>query len=449
MQIHFQLTFLLLAIAFNASGKPNFIILLGDDVGWDAFGCAGMKEARTPAIDKLAAQSCMMNRFYCSVSQCGPLRAELYTGLLPNHNGTLANAVKIKRPGIRNIADHLRPLGYQVGLTGKLHFGLGMKKFDKIPGFSANGNGSKQTHSLDGVRDYITKAKNAGDGFCVFICSTHAHHPWDHGDESNFPVSDINLRPHYVDTPASRQAMAKHAAEVEVLDQQVSETLAMMKDMNLEEDTIFIFLSEQGIAMPRGKWSPYEHGSRALCLAYWPGHIPARKTSALAMYCDILPTLVDFAGGETPKLDGKSLRSLWTNANTDSHREAVFISNVHPFWQKAIVTDTYKLIWSGQPELEHIWKNFTSKSKFFAKPWTEWNEKAKTDADAARKLKRVLSPKKFELYDVVSDPYEINDLASLPEQKDRVLSLHAELKELMLACGESLKPAAAKRGRRK
>lgn len=423
-----------------AWAKPNFIVIMGDDVGWDAFGCTGMTEARTPAIDQLASESCLMNRFYCSVSQCAPLRAELYTGLLPNHNGVLANAAKVKRPGVRNVADHLRPLGYQVGLTGKRHFGLGSGKIDNIPGFSPNGNGSNQTHSFEGVREYITRAKASGDSFCVFICSTHAHHPWDHGEESHFPVDDINLRPHYVDTPAARQAVRKHAAEVEVLDQQVRETREMMAAMNLEADTILIFLSEQGIAMPRGKWSPYEHGSRALCLAHWKGHILEKKTPALAMYCDIVPTLIDFAGGGDPGLDGKSLKPVWTTKNTDTHRDAVLISNVHPFWQKAIVTDTYKLIWTGHPEREHIWNNFTSESKFFSKPWAEWLAAATTDEAAARKMKRILSPGKLELYDIVADPYEMTDLSAEPAHRERVTTMHQELKDLMTACGESLTP---------
>ena len=94
---NFSRLFLMMSLLLfiSAKGKikrPNFIIIIGDDVGWDAFGCTGMKEARTPAIDKLAEESCMMTRFYCSVSQCGPLRAELYTGLLPKNNGVLANA---------------------------------------------------------------------------------------------------------------------------------------------------------------------------------------------------------------------------------------------------------------------------------------------------------------------------------------------------------------------
>ena len=435
--------------ALAQKDSPNFIIIIGDDVGWDAFGCTGMEEARTPAIDQLASESTMMTRFYCSVSQCAPLRAELYTGLLPKNNGVLANAKKEKRDGVKNIADHLKPLGYKVGLSGKKHFGLGTAKIDLIPGFAPGANGSNQVHSFDGVEKYISQAKQEGSYFCVIIGATHAHHPWDHGKESNFPTDRIQLRPHYIDTPTARQAVAKHAAEVEVLDQQVRETRELMKKMDLEKDTILIFLSEQGIAMPRGKWSPYEHGSRALCLAHWKGRILSRTTPALAMYCDIVPTLVDFAGGEDPLLDGKSLTGVWMEKEVKNHRKEVLISNVHPFWQKAIVTDTYKLIWTGHPEREHIWGNFNSKGKFFAKPWAEWIEKAKTHATAARKVERILQPKTFELYDIVSDPYETKDLAAKAKHKQRIKTLHEKLKSLMAECGESTTPPQASDQRKK
>ena len=194
----------------------------------------------------------------------------------------------------------------------------------------------------------------------------------------------------------------------------------MMESMDLYGNTVLVFLSEQGIAMPRGKWSPYEHGSRALCLAHWQGHIQARETQALAMYCDIVLTLIDFAGGTVdPKLDGKSLKSLWTSDSIDGHRDSVLISNVQPFWQKAIVTDQYKLIWTGNPDQEHIFTNFSSKSKYFSKPWQEWVELKTSNETARQKIEQVTQPKEIELYDLKVDPYEMKDLATLSEHKTR------------------------------
>ena len=279
-------------------------------------------------------------------SQCAPLRAELYTGLYPYHNGVLANAKSVGRPDVKNVSDHLVPLGYRVGHTGKLHFGRGKIKFEKIDGFPSGANASKLSkYSLDGVKEFIKSSQAENKPFCVFICSIHAHHPWDVGDDSHFRRASLQLRDHYIDTPDTRESVAKHAAEVKALDEQVGATAAMLKEMKLENNTVFIFLSEQGIAMPRGKWSVYDHGSRALALVRWTGTIKPRKSQAIAMYNDIVPTLIDLAGGKDAKLDGNSMKDLWLG-KTDTHREFAFLSNVHPTWQKALVTPDYKLIWS-------------------------------------------------------------------------------------------------------
>lgn len=417
--------------------RPNFLIILGDDISWDAFGCSGNPHARTPKIDAMAAESCRMGRLYCSVSQCAPLRAELYTGLWPHHNGILANQVKEPRPEIRNIADHLAPLGYRIGLTGKRHFSLGNRPIETIAGFPSDCNGSDADYSLDGVRAFIAEALDAGQGFCAVIGSIHAHHPWDLGERSAFAEDSLSLPPHFIDSPATRETLARHAAEVELLDGQVGDVAALLEEMDLARHTILIFLSEQGMAMPRGKWSPYDFGSRSLCLARWPGRILPRTTDAIAMYCDILPTLIELAGGDPdPKLDGRSLYDVWLD-NQNVHREAAYISNVHPFLQKAIVTRHHKLIWTARPAEDHIFALFHAKRKFFSRSWSEWLARAKAGPDtreAAEKVARVLHPHTLELYQIDRDPYELNDMAG--EDPARVGKLLARLRELIDFSGE-------------
>jgi N-sulfoglucosamine sulfohydrolase len=240
-----------------ADTKPGFVVVVADDVSWDCFGCTGSKHARTPNIDRLATQGLRLDNMYCAVSQCAPCRAELYTGLYPHHNGVLANAINRKVAGVKSVIDHLTPLGYRVGLTGKSHFNKGTQKFTGISGFPANCNSSIAEHSLDGVKSFITKARGEGAPFCVFICSIHAHHPWDLGTQANFPPGAMRLPDHYIDSPLAREAIARHAAEVELLDRQVGDTMAMLDEMGLARDTVLLFLSEQGTAMPRGKWTIY------------------------------------------------------------------------------------------------------------------------------------------------------------------------------------------------
>ncbi len=435
------LVFSLLCSASTILGaeRPNFVIVMGDDVGWDAFGCSGTETARTPNIDRLAEQSCYMTRFYCSVSQCAPLRAELYTGLYPSHNGVLANARKVPRPGVKNVVDHLKPLGYRVGLTGKLHFGLGDERFEKIEGFPGGANSSISSYSLHGVKTFIQESIAQKAPFCTFICSIHAHHPWDLGDKDHFPQDSLQLPPHYIDTPSARESISRHAAEVELFDQQVGDTASMLEELSIADNTVLLVLSEQGIAMPRGKWSVYDYGSRALCLARCPSKIPPRRTEAIGMYCDIVPTLIDLAGGTDPNLDGKSMKRLWFG-EADTFRDHAFISNVHPFWQKAIVTPDYKLIWSPDRRSEHIWSNFTSPSKFFSKPWAEWLVRAAETKDASIKLRRILHPEELELYRIDQDPYEVDNVADASENRETVQTLFAQLKDVMIEAGESIDP---------
>jgi uncharacterized sulfatase len=449
----------LLMIGFHASGlaagaKPNFLIIIGDDVGYDAFGCTGSGFAHTPNIDKLAGEGLVFDRFYGTVSQCGPIRTELYTGLFPVNNGKLANARSIVKEGVKSVVDHLKPLGYDVGLTGKSHFSKG-GKFKRFNGFPTGANSSVAEYDVDGLRGFIKEAQASDRSFCAVIGSIHAHHPWDLGDVNHFEPSSMTLPSHWVDSPGAREALARHAAEVEELDGQVGTTLELLEEMALSDDTVVIFLSEQGIAMPRAKWSIYDHGNRSLCIMRWPGIVKPRRTAALGQYCDIVPTLVDLAGGKDPGLDGFSLQPLF-DGGSDAHRDFVYLYNVHPTWQRAIIHDGWKLVWSPEVEKEHIWNNFTSKSKFFAVPWAEWLALAKTDPDVAARVEHVIHPKEYELYRIDEDFYETNNLAASPGHQERIETMAGDLKAFMKKLGDPLydpasadKPKSKKRKNRK
>lgn len=429
------------SFAYANDTKPNFLIIIGDDVGYDAFGCTGAEYARTPNVDKLASEGLTFDRFYGTVSQCGPIRAELYTGLFPVNNGKLANAKGLKKEGVLSIADHLAALGYDVGISGKAHFNLG-KNSDKIKGFPEGANSSIAEYSTDGLKAFIEEAQSADRSFCAVIGSIHAHHPWDLGEVENFDQPSLALPEHWADTPGAREALARHAAEVEELDNQVGATMKLLKKMKLASNTVVIFLSEQGIAMPRAKWSVYDHGNRSLCIVRWPDKIAPRRTRALGQYCDIVPTLVDLAGGADPELDGFSLRPVLMDGS-DTHRDFIYLYNVHPTWQRTIMKDGWKLVWSPETEREHIWNNFTSKGKFFSVPWAEWTTLAETNPEVAKIVQHVVHPKEYELYRIDEDFYETNDLAGKPENAERVKTMAAELEAFMKELGDPLYDPAA------
>ena len=361
---------IILVTSVFAEEKPNVVIVLADDVSWSSFGCvdAGLC-TRTPNIDKLASQGLRFTNFSCSVAMCGPVRHELYTGLLPPTSGVYANGSK-PTGEFKNVVHYLGDLGYNVGLTGKTHF-KNATMFEKVPGFSSDGNSDVPTWEMSGVKQFIEKSQAKDKPFCMVIASVHAHHPWTVGDEFKFASEKIVVPPHMVDIPITREALAKHAAEVEDLDNQVGATMKLLDDMKLADDTVLIFLSEQGTAMPMGKWSIYDYGTKALCLVRWPGKIKPAVTDAVAMYCDVVPTLVDIAGGKAPDIDGKSFLPV-LKGETSDHRERAYVVHQHNgYAQRAIRNKEFKLIWSPKQENEYrVSVMMDSKGgKFFAKVW--------------------------------------------------------------------------------
>lgn len=434
-----------------AGDRPNFVIVLADDVSWASFGCVdGGLYTRTPSIDKLASEGLRFRNFMCSVAQCGPVRHELYTGLLPPTSGVYSNGSK-PRGNFKNIANYLGDLGYKVGLTGKTHFNV--SDFHKIPGFESNGNHSAPAWEMSGVKQFIETSQSENKSFCVVIASVNAHHPWTVGDPSNFPLDQIVVPPHMVDTPMTREALGIHAAEVEVLDDQVGATMKLLDDLKLADNTVLIFLSEQGTALPNGKWSIYDYGTRALCLVRWPGKIKPAVTDAVAMYCDISSTLVDIAGGDAPATDGKSLFSV-LKGETSHHRDhAYLVHQAGGYTQRAIRNKEFKLVWNPEREVDYYLDVMMkpNSGKFFARAWQEWLGKAQTDPAAQAKVDRVVKHPEFELYDIQNDPWELNNLADNPEHTQKLGEMHEQLKadmEKLKDAFSTVDPKVAKRAKK-
>lgn len=416
--------------------RPNFLIILADDISWPAFGCMNPAAfTKTPNIDKLAQQGIRFSNFHCSTALCMPVRYELYSGLLPPTSGVRSNDHPTKT--FKNVNDYLGGLGYTVGLTGKTHF-RATNFFKKVPGFSGGPTDMQPEWSMDGMKEFISNAVTEKKNFCAFICSVNAHYPWTEGDTNNFPPDSVTLMPHMVNTPKTRESMSLYMAEVEDFDKQVGASLQMLKEMNLEDNTVVIVLSEQGMEMPQGKYTVYDFGSRAMCLVRWPGHVaPGVTTPAVSMYCDVVPTLVEIAGGNPPKdIDGRSMLKVLTGKTSEHRKYAYIMYGI----RRALAGDTFKLIWTpgaqdydGPVTRKYIEKNI------FTHAWAEWVELAKTDPDAKTKVDRVIKHPEYELYNTKEDPYELANLAGDPNYADVLKTMITDFKAEMSALRDTVK----------
>ena len=297
-RIYLLLMCTLFAQEIAASAKqPNFLIIMADDCTYNDLPLYGGKNAKTPNIDRLAKQGLTFNKAYLAEAMCQPCRAEMMTGQYPLHNGCAWNH-SASRGNVQSMPHHLGSLGYRVGIAGKVHVKPASAfPFEKIKGFDPNCvRNPTQDHNLKGIQSFMQR--NTKQPFCLIVALVEPHVPWVMGDSSKYPPSSLQLPPTIADTPRTREDFSKYLAEITYMDGQVGDILTTLQKTSREKDTLVLFTSEQGSQFPGNKWTNWNTGIHTALLARWPGRIPSNKrTDALVQYADILPTLVDLAGG--------------------------------------------------------------------------------------------------------------------------------------------------------
>ncbi|MFC7338754.1 sulfatase [Haloferula chungangensis] len=446
-------------VVSRAAAPPNFLILLADDISATSLGCYGSDNPHTtPNIDTLADEGIRFTNMFVSEAICGPARAELYTGLQPYRNGCMQNHQATKK-GTLSVVQRLEKLGYRVGLTGKTHIKpKSVYPFEMVKGFPTNCNARETPgENWGGVEGFMTR--DSEQPFCLFICSIHAHAPWDSGDSSRWELDELKLPPHFADTPESRHFFREYLAEIRLFDDQVGRAGALLKKHGLDENTVLIVLDENGAGMPGGKWTNFDWGVRSACLIKWPG-VKGFVTDAVAQYCDILPTLIDAAGGKVPTdLDGRSLLPL-IKSETEAHRDMAFFTynsgpEGPPFVSRAVTDGRFKLMWNLTPDnlfavrtingFDYGYEDTKMPDRHVRQLYQSWLKLAQTDAAAESAVRRFRKQPEFQLYDLSKDPWERENLASNPEYAATRDQLKNSISTWMRQQGDDGLPAPAGR----
>ncbi len=409
-------------------------MFVADDLHRFDLGCYGAENCQTPNIDQLASEGIRMDQCYTAFTQCTPCRGELYTGLFPRRNGIIGNGIPAK-PDVKGLPLYLRPLGYRAGLVGKNHVGpdevfrferVGDKKDDEL------------MDNLDAIRDYV--AKNIGTPFFLAVCSHQPHLPWDKGNPDAFDPAKFVIQPNHWDNQHIREVLCRYYAEVEYLDMQVGEVRKIVKESGLEDNTLFIFLTEQGAHLPGAKFTAYQPGFHAGMVAKWAGRIqPGSSSDAVVHYADVLPTLVEICGGTAPAdLDGRSILKV-LEGKTDTHREYAFsfITSALPastpggYPIRAVTDSRFKLVRNYWPE-----KTYRCPGMGVEKIFKSWQADAETMPAARKVVDSYEHHPAVEFYDLASDPWEQNNLASSREVQKDLNRLQAKLDEWLEAQGD-------------
>ena len=345
------------------ASKPNVVIFLADDSGWGDYSFSGNTQIRTPNIDSIARGGASLDRFYvCSV--CSPTRAEFLTGRYHSRTGVRGVSTGQERMNTdeKTFADAFKAAGYATGAFGKWHNGSqwpyhpNARGFDEYYGFTSGHWGEYFDPPLDHngqpVRgkgyiadDLTTHAiefieKNRTKPFLCYVPFNTPHSPWAVPQEywQRFRNQPLALR----GTDSKQESLDQTRcglAMMENLDTNVGRVLGRLKELNLADNTIVIYFSDNGPnghrwngGMKGTKGSVDEGGLRSVLFMRWPGGgiQPGTVVKEITGAIDLLPTLTAMTGVKRvgdKALDGRNLSPLLLRGREAGWEQRIIFSH--------------------------------------------------------------------------------------------------------------------------
>lgn len=472
--------FLGLVTAASSAAPRNVVLFVTDDQSPDA-GCYGNKIIQTPNMDALARDATLFTHAFCTTASCSASRSVILSGLHNHANGHYGHQHNYHKfnaySNIVGLPVWLSKGGYRTARCGKYHVAPeSVYQFEQtIPGPTRS-----PVVMANNCEEFI-KA-DSDKPFFLYICTSDPHRGG--GDATELPhqpnrfgnpkagakgypgVQEVMYEPKDVivpgflpDTPTCRAEIAQYYQSVSRIDQGLGRLIEILNEAGKWDDTLFIYISDHGIAMPGAKTTVYEGGMRSPCLVRNPyNERRGITTDAMVSWTDIAPTIVDFAGGLDAKtghvkqevvkqvappargtqttgkskrgqFHGRSFLNVLDQKETEGwdvvHASHTF-HEIQMYYPMRVVRERrYKLIWNIAHPL-----SFPFASDLWAAP--TWQAQFKLGKDApygAQTVHSYMFRPKFELFDLQNDPYEGHNLAADPQHADLLANMIAKLKD--------------------
>jgi arylsulfatase A-like enzyme len=373
---------LLLLAAAPAERRPNILLVITDDQGYGDLGLYGNKDIKTPNLDRLGRQSCRIDPF-CVSPVCSPTRSSLLTGRYTYRTGIVDTFMgrSMMHTDEVTIAEMLGQAGYRTGIFGKWHLGDNYPLRPQDQGFqeclTIRGGGIGQPSDPPGGDHYQdpTMYRNGAafksKGYCTDVFTdgamkfieANAEKPFFAYVAYNAPHTPLEAPEGYVQPYLDAglpEPTAKLYAMVTNIDDNVGRLLKKLDDLKLADDTIVIFMSDNGPekerynAALRGlKGTVYEGGLRVPFFIRWPtGLKENRKVAATFAHIDVTPTLLEMAGVAAPadvRMDGISFLP-WLREERPAPERTLFFQ-----WHRGDVPQRMRSATARGPRYKAVW----------------------------------------------------------------------------------------------
>lgn len=414
--------------------RPNLVIIIADDMAWDDCGAYGHPAIRTPHIDRLATEGLRFANAFLTCSSCSPSRSSINTGRYPHSTG----AAELHQPlpaDQRLFASALRAAGYYTAACGKWHLGDAVKEqFDLV---LSGGDPAGYGHWIS-----VLQQRPSDRPFFLWLATTDPHRPYqDRTIADPHGPAEVQVPPYLPDADAVRADLASYYDEIGRLDDWVGKIMAELTAQGIADNTLVLFLSDNGRPFPRCKTTLLDSGIRTPFIVHWPARVAAGGvTDSLVSAVDIAPTFCELAGAEVlPSFQGVSFAPILRDPKA-SVRERVFAEHHwHDYmaWERAVRTPRFLYIFNALPELPLTPPADAVRSPTYALMRQRWQRGELNEAQ--RYCFEAPSPSE-QLYDVLADPHQLANLADKPAYARQLAALRGQLAAWQQRTGDRLPP---------
>ena len=455
-QFHLLLPFLMFAVLLSSCGtksskvKPNVLLITVDDMNYNSVGVFGaVVPGTTPNIDKLASQGMRFENAHVTIAVCQPSRGVLATGMYPHRSG-IEGFFHTKKD-IPTIVELLKEHQYFTGVLSKTKHSSPKENtpWDVVRTQADHmGMGRDANRYYEETKAFLKQASETTKPFYLMANANDPHRPFSNSDQEKraykgkdisppskiYSSEEIEVPSFLPDIPDVRLEMSEYYSSVRRADDVVGAVLKALDESGQAENTIVLFLSDHGMALPFAKTNCYHNSTKTPWIVRWPGVVAqgSMNNQHIISGIDFMPTVLEVLGIDIPKsVDGRSFVPLLKGAS-QGDREFVFTqfhetSAKNRFPMRAVQSRKFAYIFNAWSDGTRVFRNESQSGRTFK----AMQEAAKTDSAIAKRVdlfsRRVLE----EFYDLEKDPDALVNLIDDKGYQTEIAAYRKRLKEWM------------------
>ncbi len=458
------------AVSDTVVPRVNVLFITADDMNYDTPGAAGGKTPDvTPNLNKLASEGMRFVNAHVTVAVCQPSRECLMTGRYPHHNG--ATGFYPVHSDVPTLIELLKAAGYQSGIMAKVSHLAPPAKFpwDYIYEATVLGNGRDPALYYKSAKEFFDRARKSGQPFFLMANSQDPHRPWAGSDGEKlraegkqggkkkakakantdndneiaggvkypppsriYQTNEVVVPGFLPDLPDVRKEVAQYYSSAHRCDETVGSILRALDDAGLSDNTLVMFVSDNGISMPFAKSNCYLTSTRTPWMARWPGKIKPGTVDEdhFISGIDFMPTILEALALSAPAgMDGRSFLPLLSGKD-QGDRDHVFTcyndtSGHRRYPMRCLQTKRFGYIFNDWSDGE---------TRYQAEPmggltFHAMQQAAPKQPDVAKRVELLVHRVPEELYDFSSDPNGLKNLIGDPKYTEQA----AQMRKAMLA----------------